>query len=115
MWFHGSPEYFPDNFLLTPPDERNAAPIHFGPDWEHAAGCRTDVVFVYTLETDDPAEHLKLKTDAYEAKWARDCRFFYEVEPVEPLMPDPAIVGDTSWFRCCPGAKILRCICGPDE
>lgn len=81
VWFHGSPLYFPDGFLLTSPDERGAAPIHFGPDWEHAQGCKPDAVFIYTLESDDPTEHLKLKSGAYEAKWALDCRYFYEVEP----------------------------------
>jgi hypothetical protein len=68
---------------------------------------RTDRVFVYWSNSDDPFNHIG------RTSWAQRDRYFYEVDPVGDLEPDPdptALLG----FHCCLEAVVIRCLFSPD-
>jgi hypothetical protein len=110
MWCHCSPNLIQVGGLIEPPDARGTEPISWGANWRRAVAMgqgRTDRVFIYWADDDDPRSHIG------RASWAMRDRYFYEVEPIGPLEDDPdrtALPG----FKCCPAAEVIRCFFSPD-
>lgn len=110
MWFHCSPFLIPDGDLIQSPDVRSTDPISWGDDLAKAEAlgiCVTDRVFVYSHETDDASQHFNI------AKWATPGRYYYEVEPKEPLEADPSPFAPEN-FQCCTEATVIRCVYRPE-
>jgi hypothetical protein len=110
MWCHCSPNFVLIGERIRSPDVRGTEPISWGPGWRRAVQMgqgRIDRVFVYWSDNDDPRNHIGT------ASWAQRDRYFYEVEPVGELEPDPDRTA-LPHFRCCLEAVVVRCFFSPD-
>jgi len=95
--------------LIESPDVRGTEPISWGSGWRRAVDMgqgRTDRVFVYWSESEDPLNHIGT------ASWAQRDRYFYEVLPIGDLEADHDRTALPN-FRCCLAAEVLRCFYNP--
>jgi hypothetical protein len=110
VWCHCSPSLIPIGDLIESPDARGTEPISWGAGWRRAVKMgqgRPDRVFVYWADNDEPINHID------RVSWALRDRYFYEVEPIGALEPDPdptALPG----LACCERALVIRCFYRPD-
>jgi len=110
MWLHASPNFIADTECVLPPTVRGCPPqwaaeetVNFA---EQLRQYRRDRVYVFESSGAPIEDHVG------RFRFVTPESYVYEVEPIGALEADPDRAAlDT--FRCCPRARVVRCLRKP--
>jgi hypothetical protein len=103
MWLHASPSFLAEGSLVSPPGALRVPRWPGAEQAERMGWYRRDRVCVFWSDETVPVSH---HIDRFE--FVTRSTYVYEVEPIGDLEDDQAPGGHESW-RCCIGARVLRC------